>query len=522
VSPVDSENRRGRATADGTASQPWELDAARIAEEVRSGTLSATAVVRSCLERAERVEPLLNAYVAIDREGALARAEEIDRRIGSGKRGERLDRRTYPLAGVPVAIKDNLSVAGRPLTCGSRILEGYVAPFTATAVERLLAAGAIPLGRTNLDELAMGSSCETSIHGATHNPWDPARVPGGSSGGSAAAVAAASVPLALGSDTGGSVRQPAALCGVVGLRPTWGRVSRWGLVAFASSLDQVGPLARTVADAGLALAVMAGPDPRDATCADRPVDDLAEGLEHLEEGIDGWRIGIVRELDHHGALDLPETTRAAFRAGLERLEAAGAEVVEVSVPAVGSALAAYAVLAAAEASSNLARFDGVRFGRREPAGDADAVITASRSAGFGAEVQRRILLGTFALAAGYAEHYYGRADRVRKRLAAELAAAFETVDVLAAPTAPAGAFALGARLGDPVAMARSDVFTVPAALAGLPAISVPCGLDPAGLPLGLQLIAPAWAEGRLLRAARTAERGVSLGRPPLAAGEGAS
>ena len=377
----------------------------------------------------------------------------------------------------------------------------------------------------------MGSSCETSVHalrragGSTRNPWDLSRVPGGSSGGSAATVAASCVPLALGSDTGGSVRQPAALCGVVGLRPTWGRVSRRGLVAFASSLDQVGPIAGTVEDAALALAAIAGPDPGDATCAERGVDDLRGAIDGPDDehgGIEGWRIGTVREIDRaegdsaeHGTSD---AAREAFGGALEILAAAGAEIVEVPVPSIGSSLAAYTILAAAEASSNLARFDGVRFGRRAaraPGQSAWEAVEASRSAGFGAEVTRRILLGTFALSAGYAERYYGRAQALRAVLTAELAAAFEVVDLLATPTAPAGAFRLGERLGDPVAMLRSDAFTTPAALAGLPAISLPCGLDRSGLPLGLQLMAPPFADGRLLRAARAAERALGFERPLL-------
>ena len=506
------------------------LTAAELAEQVRSGARSAREVTAACLERIEALEPTLGAYVAIDRQGALARAEEIDREIArAAASGGARTAAFRPLLGVPVAIKDNLSVAGWPLTCGSRILEGFVAPVSAAAVERLLAAGAVPVGRTELDELAMGSSCETSVGSrrrATRNPWDLSRVPGGSSGGSAVTVAASCVPLALGSDTGGSVRQPAALCGVVGLRPTWGRVSRRGLVAFASSMDQIGPIARTVEDAGLALTVLAGRDPGDATCAERGVDDVRAALDRLDDGIDGWRLGTIRELDldEVAAAERPSpATRAAFDTALEALAAAGAEIVEVSVPSIGSSLAAYALVAAAEASANLARFDGVRFGRRAageagrrpPGQTAAGAIEASRGAGFGDEVTRRILLGTFALSAGYAERYYGRAQALRSRLAGELEAAFEHADVLVSPTAPGGAFRLGERLGDPVAMARSDVFTTPASLAGLPAISVPCGLDAAGLPLGFQLMAPAFAEGRLLRAARAVERAVCFDRPLL-------
>ena len=472
--------------------------AAGTARRVRAGEESAADAVRAALDRIEATEERLRAFLRVDRAGALDRAAGLDRRLDRGQD-------PGPLAGVPVALKDNLALAGRPLTCGSRILEGYVSPFTATAVERLLAAGAVVVGQTNLDELAMGSSTETSAFGPTTNPWDPERVPGGSSGGSAAAVAAGAVPLALGSDTGGSVRQPAALCGVVGLKPTWGRVSRRGLVAFASSLDQVGPLARTVEDAALAFSAIAGPDPGDATCANVPVEDPVPGL---EDGVEGVRIGTVRELGADGGVELPEGVRTAFGAALAALGDAGAEVSGVSVPAIAAALPAYYVLATAEASSNLARFDGVRYGRRAPteaSEGARAVIEASRSAGFGAEVTRRILLGTFVLSAGYADRYYGRARAVRAALRAQLEDAFRGVDLLATPTTPDTAFPLGSRLRDPVAMARSDRFTTPASLAGLPALSVPCGVGDDGLPLGLQLVAPAFGEALLLRAARVVE-----------------
>jgi len=494
----------------------WRLGASEVAARVRRGELSAVAVTEACLARSERVEPAIRAYVDMESGQALERAAAIDRRVTAGDD-------PGPLAGVPVAIKDNLALAGRPLTCASAILEGYVAPESATAVARLLDAGAVPVGRTNLDELAMGSSTETSVFGATRNPWDPRRVPGGSSGGPAAAVASFGVPLALGSDTGGSVRQPAAFCGVVGLRPTWGRVSRRGLVAFASSLDQVGPLARSVRDVALCLQVIAGADPGDATSADRPVERFAEEVDRLRPNARGLRVGTLAEL---AGEELSSAARRDFRSALDRLATAGAEVVEVSVPAVRSALAAYAVLAAAEASSNLARFDGVRYGRRRggaeaPGGPRSAsdVIESSRSDGFGKEVTRRILLGTFALSAGYAESYYGRAQAVRSALGHQLAAAFERVDVIATPTAAGGAFPLGSRVDDPVTMYRSDLFTTPASLAGLPAVSVPSGLDDDGLPLGLQLIGPAFGEVALLRVARLFEGLTSFDRRPVPAGE---
>ena len=375
-----------------------------------------------------------------------------------------------PLAGVPVALKDNLSLAGAPLTCGSRILTGYRAPFSATAVERLVAAGAVVVGKTNLDEFAMGSSCEGSAFKPTRNPWHLGTVPGGSSGGSAAAVAAGSVPLALGSDTGGSVRQPAALCGVVGFKPTYGRVSRWGLVAFASSLDQIGPLARNVRDAALALGVIAGADGRDATASPLPV---ADHLAEIEAGAGGLRVGVVREIE---VAELGADSRRVWAAALDRLRAAGAELVEVSIPAVRAAVAVYYVVANCEASANLARFDGVRYGRRAAGAESlGELYVESRSRGFGAEVQRRIMLGTFALSAGYHEAYYGRARGVLEALRGEFDAAFGEVDLVVTPTTPGGAFALGEKLDDPLAMYLSDVFTAPASLAGLPAVAVPAG-----------------------------------------------
>lgn len=492
----------------------WELGASEVAARVASGELSAVAVVEACLERTERVEPAVRAYVAVEGELALERAAEVDRLVASGED-------PGPLAGVPVAIKDNLALAGRPLTCASRILDGYVAPESATAVARLLDAGAVPVGRANLDELAMGSSTETSIFGATKNPWNPSRVPGGSSGGPAAAVASCGVPLALGSDTGGSVRQPAAFCGVVGLRPTWGRVSRRGLVAFASSLDQVGPLARSVRDVALCLGVVAGADPGDATTSDRPVPPFAEEVDRFLPDAGGLRIGTLpelAELSEQAGDKLSSAADLDFRRALDRLAGAGAEIVELSAPAVRSSLPAYTVLAAAEASSNLARFDGVRYGRRAGGdGGADAVIEASRSEGFGAEVTRRVLLGTFALSAGYAERYYGRAQAVRSALARQLASLFERVDLIATPTAAGGAFPLGSRLHDPVTMYRSDLFTTPASLAGLPAVSVPSGVDDDGLPLGLQLVGAPFGEVPLLRAAALFERLTGLERTPVPA-----
>jgi aspartyl-tRNA(Asn)/glutamyl-tRNA(Gln) amidotransferase subunit A len=475
----------------------WELAVEEIARRVRTREVSAAEVLESCLERTARVEPLIAAYLEVFAEEARARAAEIDRRLAAGED-------PGPLAGVPVALKDNLSLEDHALTCASRILAGYVAPYTATAVERLLAAGAVPLGRANMDEFAMGSSCENSAFQATRNPWDLRTVPGGSSGGPAAAVAAGSVPLALGSDTGGSIRQPAALCGVVGVKPTYGRVSRWGLVAFASSTDQIGPLARNVRDVAVGLRTIAGADPRDATCATAPVADY---LAEIEEGIAGLRIGVIREIDAAG---LGGGAAANWRQSLDRLAAAGAELVEVSLPSLDAAIAIYYVIATSEASANLARFDGVRYGRRSPAADnLSDLYFDSRSEGFGPEVKRRIMLGTFALSAGYYEAYYGRARGVLERMRRELDAAFAAADLVATPTSPAAAFRLGEKLDDPLAMYLNDVFTTPASLAGLPAVAVPSGVDEQGLPLSLQLMGPPFGEAAVLKAARAFEREVS-------------
>ena len=474
----------------------WELSAEETVARVRAREVSAAEVLESCLDRTDRVEPLIAAYLEIFDEEARIRAAEIDRRLAAGED-------PGPLAGVPVALKDNLNLEGHVLTCASRILAGYVAPYTATAVERLLAAGAVPMGRANMDEFAMGSSCESSAYQTTRNPWDLRAVPGGSSGGPAAAVAAGSVPLAFGSDTGGSIRQPAALCGVVGVKPTYGRVSRYGLVAFASSTDQIGPIARNVRDAALGLRVIAGADPRDSTCADEPVEDY---LASIEDGIAGIKIGVIREIDHAGLGGAPA---ANWRQSLDRLAAAGAEIVEVSVPSLDAAIAVYYVIANSEASANLARFDGVRYGRRSPAADnLSDLYFESRSEGFGPEVKRRIMLGTFALSSGYYEAYYSRARAVLESMRRQLAAAFETADLLVTPTSPSAAFRIGEKVDDPLAMYLSDIFTAPASLVGLPAVAVPSGLDEEGLPLSLQLMGPPFGEATVFRAARAFEREV--------------
>jgi aspartyl-tRNA(Asn)/glutamyl-tRNA(Gln) amidotransferase subunit A len=474
----------------------WERPAAELGAGVRSGEFSAADVTAAALARLRAVEPLLGAFLHVLDAEAMRRAEAIDRRRRGGQA-------LGPLAGVPVALKDNLHLAGHPVSCASRVLEGYVAPYTATAVARLLEADAVVIGKTNLDEFAMGSSCENSAFGPTRNPWNLDMVPGGSSGGSAAAVAAGCVPLALGSDTGGSIRQPAALSGVVGLKPTYGRVSRYGLVAFASSLDQIGPLTRRVSDAALALDVIAGHDPRDATSAAEPVPGFVAGL---GSGIAGLRIGVLREVD---AGSLAPDSAAVWRRALATLESLGAVVSEVSMPYLPAAIAVYYVVANSEASANLARFDGVRYGRRAtPAAASDGLLgtyVESRSQGFGAEVKRRIMLGTFALAAGYYEAYYGRARGVQRALRDQFARVLETVDILVTPTSPTGAFALGEKLDDPLTMYLNDIFTVPANLLGAPALAVPSGFDERGLPLSIQFLGRPFDEATLLRAGHAFE-----------------
>lgn len=414
--------------------------------------------------------------------------------------------RTGRLAGVPFAAKDNISTLGTLTTCASRILGGYRSPTDATVIARLVAAGAWVAGKTNLDEFAMGSSTEHSVFGPTSNPWDTTRVPGGSSGGSAAAVAAGIVPFALGSDTGGSVRQPASFCGVIGLKPTWGRVSRSGLVAFASSLDQIGVFARSARDCARVLGVIAGHDALDSTSSLEAVPDYEEGL---DQGLAGVRVGVV-----DGTWEsLDDEMRASFERSLDLLRALGATVDRVALPSLGLSIAVYYIIANAEASANLARFDGIRYGRRAP-GEHSLRETwvRSRTEGFGDEVKRRIMLGTFALSSGYYDAYYGRAQQVRAAISAEFQRAFDTVDLLAMPTTPSVAFRKGEKLDDPLAMYLSDVFTAPANLAGIPAISVPSGISAEGLPIGLQFLGPHFGEPLLLRAAQALEAGVSVPR----------
>ena len=434
----------------------------------------------------------MHAYISLDEEGALRKAEEVDARVA---RGEEVG----VLAGVPVAVKDNICIKGMRTTCASKILENFVSPYDATVVEKLKAADAVFLGKTNLDEFAMGSSTENSYFGPTRNPHDPERVPGGSSGGSAAALAAGEAVLALGSDTGGSIRQPASFCGVVGLKPTYGRVSRYGLVAFASSLDQIGPMAKNVKDTALLLNVISGYDPRDSTSAPVEVPDFTKAL---DEGIEGIRIGLPREYFAEG---LEDEVREKVLEAVDILKGEGAEVVEVSLPHTKYAIATYYIVAPAEASSNLARYDGVKYGFRAEGRDLYQMYCNTRSQGFGEEVKRRIMLGTYTLSAGYYEAYYLKALKVRTLIKQDFEEAFETCDLLATPTSPTVAFRLGEKVADPLTMYLSDVYTVSVNLAGLPGISVPCGSSD-GLPVGLQLIGRPFDEETLLRVAHVVER----------------
>ena len=459
-------------------------------EQLKRGEVSARELTDHHLSRIQAVEPSVHAYLEVTAERARADADRID---GLRAAGEALP----PLAGVPLAIKDNLCTKGIRTTCSSRMLENFVPPYESTVTERLWQAGGVMLGKTNLDEFAMGSSTETSAFGASRNPWNIEKVPGGSSGGSAAAVAAGECVASLGSDTGGSIRQPAAFCGVVGLKPTYGRVSRYGLVAFASSLDQVGPFTTSVADAAELLQVIAGADPRDSTCLKAPVPDYRAAL---SQPVAGLRVGIVRECFEAEGLD-PQV-KASVMAAAAQLEALGCELVDVSCPRFNDGIATYYVIAPSEASANLARYDGVKYGYRAADAASLAEMTArSRAEGFGDEVQRRILIGTYALSAGYVDAYYKKAQQVRTLIRRDFDRAFDAVDVLLTPTSPTTAFGFGAHAEDPLAMYLADLLTIPANMAGLPAISLPCGFDLAGLPIGLQLITGVLQEERLLQVA---------------------
>jgi aspartyl-tRNA(Asn)/glutamyl-tRNA(Gln) amidotransferase subunit A len=462
------------------------------ARTVRSGEHSARELVDERLAAIESGDGALHAFNHVMADQARAAADCVDRRVAAGED-------PGPLAGVAVALKDNLCTRGVPTTCSSRILENWRPPYDATIVSRLADAGAVVVGKTNLDEFAMGSSTENSAFGPTRNPHDPSRVPGGSSGGSAAAVAAGFVPAAFGSDTGGSIRQPAALCGVVGVKPTYGRVSRYGLVAFASSLDQIGPFAATVEDAAMLFEVVAGHDPMDSTSLGEAAPRVVAGL---SDGVEGLRVGLTKEFVEGADAEVASRVEEAARA----LEKAGAVVSEASVPAAVYGLSAYYLIAPAEASSNLARYDGVRYGLRVDGDDITAMYTATRAAGFGPEVKRRIMLGTYALSAGYYDAYYGQAQRVRTLIIRDFDAAYADHDLLLGATSPTTAFELGAKTENPLTMYLSDVFTIPSNLAGHPAISIPYGTGDDGLPVGVQLLAPALAEPLMFRAAAALER----------------
>jgi aspartyl-tRNA(Asn)/glutamyl-tRNA(Gln) amidotransferase subunit A len=482
----------------------WAAD--RIAGAVGSGEVTAETVARHFLERIDRLDDKVGAFLQVDTQGAIEQARAVDRDIAAGKP-------PGPMSGVPVGIKDNICTRGLPTTCASRILEGFVSPYDAEVVKRLRDAGAVILGKLNLDEFAMGSSCENSGLGRTVNPWDPDRVPGGSSGGSAAAVAAGLATITLGSDTGGSIRQPAALCGVVGLKPTYGRVSRFGLIAFASSLDQIGPFAMDISGVALTLSVLAGEDPQDSTCIAASVPDY---LGTLEGSLEGKKIGIPREYFefemHAGISQCVERAAQVYRD-------LGVEVVEVPMPHTKHAIATYYLVANAEASSNLARYDGVHYGHRnQEAKELVEMSCRSRSEGFGDEVQRRIMLGTFALSSGYYDAYYLRALKVRQLIRQDFDAAFEQVDALLCPTSPIPAFRMGEKVEDPMQMYLCDIMTAPASLAGVPAISVPCGFveeEGRSLPVGLHLVSRPFEEETLLGIARAFEvRYEGSGRMP--------
>ncbi|TQL01204.1 Asp-tRNA(Asn)/Glu-tRNA(Gln) amidotransferase subunit GatA [Cellulomonas sp. SLBN-39] len=492
------------------------LSAAALAEQLRTREVTSVEATQAHLDRMAAVEPAVHAYLHVSAESALATAADVDARRAAGED-------LHALAGVPIAVKDVVVTRGVPTTVGSKILKGWVPPYDATLVEKIKAAGLPILGKTNMDEFAMGSSTEHSAYGNTHNPWDLERIPGGSGGGSAAAVAAYEAPLAIGTDTGGSIRQPAAVTGTVGVKPTYGSVSRYGLVALASSLDQAGPCTRTVLDAALLHELIGGHDPRDATSLPDPATGYVDAARAGATGhLTGVRVGVVRELQGEG---YQPGVLARFEESLELLRGAGAEIVEVSCPHFTYALAAYYLILPAEASSNLAKFDGMRFGLRvEPTEGpvtAERVMAATRGQGFGDEVKRRIILGTYALSAGYYDAYYGSAQKVRTLIQRDFAAAFEAADVLVSPTAPTTAFKLGEKLDDPLAMYLNDVATIPANLAGVPGMSLPSGLSDDGLPAGFQILAPAREDARLYRVGAALEAlletswdGPLLGRAP--------
>ncbi|GAB1509946.1 Asp-tRNA(Asn)/Glu-tRNA(Gln) amidotransferase subunit GatA [Actinophytocola sp. KF-1] len=477
------------------------LTAAELAEKIQKKEVSSVEVTQAHLDRIAAVDKTVNAFLYVDTERALSAARAVDEDVAAGREP------ASPLAGVPLALKDVFTMAGAPTTCGSKILEGWQPPYDATVTRKLLEAGVVILGKTNMDEFAMGSSTENSAFGPTRNPWDLDRIPGGSGGGSSASLAAFEAPLAIGTDTGGSIRQPGSVTGTVGVKPTYGGVSRYGLVAFSSSLDQGGPCARTVLDAALLHEVIGGHDPLDSTSIDAPVPPVvAAAREGASGDLSGMRIGIVKEFQGDG---YQAGVTAAFLQAVEALKGLGAEVVEVSCPHFTYALPAYYLIAPSEASSNLARFDAMRYGLRvgdDRENSAEQVMALTREAGFGAEVKRRIMIGTYALSSGYYDAYYGQAQKVRTLITRDFATAFENVDVLISPTTPTTAFRIGERVDDPMAMYLADLCTIPANLAGTPAMSVPAGLsDDDGLPVGLQVMAPALQEQRMYKVAAAYE-----------------
>ena len=470
------------------------LPLAQLVQQLQSGATSSVEVTTAFLDAIADRDPQLGAFTHVDRNAALKDAAEADSRRAAGQS-------TTPLCGVPIAIKDVLCAMGQPATCASRILKGFHPPYDATVIARLRQAGAVLLGRTNMDEFAMGSSGENSAYGPTRNPWDPERIPGGSSSGSAVAVAARMAPLSLGSDTGGSIRQPAGLCGIVGMKPTYGRVSRYGLIAYASSLDQIGPFSTDVGGAALLLEAIAGHDPRDSTSVDRPVPPYRQ---LIEQPLEGLKIGVPVE---HFAQGLDPEIEQVVRQALDVYKSLGAELRDVHLPHSKYAVATYYLIATSEASSNLSRYDGIHYGHRSTEfGSLADMYEASRGEGFGDEVKRRIMLGVFALSAGYADKYYTKALQVRRLIRGDFDAAFREVDLIAGPVSPMAAFKLGEKTSDPLAMYLSDIYTISANLAGLPGMSIPCGFTTSGLPIGLQLQAAPFEETRLFRAARMYER----------------
>jgi len=485
--------------------EPSALTAHELRGLMQSGKMTCTEVVRAVFERIDRFDQQIKAYLYLFRETALEGAAHVDEKI---KRGDELG----AIEGIPVALKDNLCTREGETTCASRMLKGFRAPYDATVVERLANAGAIFIGKTNLDEFAMGSSTENSAFQVTANPWDLTRVPGGSSGGSAAAVAADETIVALGSDTGGSIRQPAALCGIVGLKPTYGRVSRYGLVAFASSLDQIGPMTKDVEDLALMMTVISGKDPRDSTSAEVPVPDYASVL---GRDLKGMKLGVPREYFGEG---IDAEVRESVERAIDRMRECGAEIVQVSLPNTKYGIPVYYIVANAEASANLARYDGVRYGYRAPdASDTISMYEKTKRSGFGAEVKRRIMLGTYALSSGYYDAYYLKAQKVRTLFRRDFENAFAVCDALIVPTSPTPAFRIGEKTDDPLKMYLSDVYTISANLAGVPALAMPCGYSREGLPIGLQVIAKPFGELTVLRVASAYERhrGFSLRKPPL-------